>query len=170
MPEWTLGIIGCGQLGSRHLQAMAATPLPEGMTLRLEVVEPWQGSRDTAQARLAEVNKSGIPAAFHESVAGLPRALDLVVVATTADVRRAVVEELLGHAAVRFLVLEKVLFQAPADYKAVADLCAAKGTRAWVNCPRRASRGRASRSLAGADARFAPFVFSQGAFPLSKGR
>jgi hypothetical protein len=38
---------------------------------------------------------------------------------------------------VRYLILEKVLFQKIIDYKAVSDLLSQKGVAAWVNCPRR---------------------------------
>jgi predicted dehydrogenase len=71
--------------------------------------------------------------AFGDDVAGLPP-IDIAIVATNADRRAEAVRALLGATRVRLLVLEKLLFDRRADYAAIAELIAAKGTRAWVNC------------------------------------
>src|SRR4029077_20318051 len=55
-------------------------------------------------------------------------------IATSADVRRQVIEELLQRTRVRFFILEKVAFQSIPDFDAVMRLLKTKGAKAWVNC------------------------------------
>lgn len=73
----------------------------------------------------------------HEQIGGLPEELDVVVVATGAAIRRKVLEQLLSHARVRYLVLEKVLFQSVSDCLWAHGFLESHGTQAWVNFPRR---------------------------------
>lgn len=127
-------ILGGGGIGSRHLQALAASTKPLAMT----VVDPSEASREIARQRFHEIR----PGAEHlltltGALDEAPRRVDVCIVATPAHVRRAVVEQLLAHAQVRFLILEKILFQARADYRAMASMLADAKVAAWVNCPRR---------------------------------
>lgn len=129
-----LAIIGAGQLGSRHLQALAALD----RTHHIFVVEPADACVERAKSRWGEVATATSPeVSWLRGIAELPPTLDVVIVATAADVRRAAIEELLARAKVRHLVLEKVLFQSVADYAPMARDIAVATATAWVNCPRR---------------------------------
>ncbi len=130
----TIAIIGCGEIGSRHLQALSLLPEPAEILL----VDPSEASRVTALQRWGEVTNGRTPP-VHDlpDTAGLPPALDVAIVATTASVRRGVVEDLLARTRVAHLILEKFLFQRLEDCDAVAGLLESTGTTAWVNCPRR---------------------------------
>jgi hypothetical protein len=59
------------------------------------------------------------------------------VVATGAAPRLNIIKALFEHAKVRYLVLEKVLFQNSSDYKEAARVIELAETKVWVNCPRR---------------------------------
>jgi len=63
--------------------------------------------------------------------------LDLVIVATTANIRFNIVQELLNKKNVRFLILEKVLFQKINEYYLLEELLHKKNVKCWVNHPRR---------------------------------
>jgi predicted dehydrogenase len=128
-------VVGAGQLGSRHLQGLARLHA----SARLHMVEPAQAAIELARARVAEVAGAAVADAIraHHSVASLPEHIDAAIVATTAQFRLAALSELLERSRVRYVLLEKVLFQQFADYDAAARLLAAHGVRAWVNCPRR---------------------------------
>jgi len=123
-------VIGTGQLGSRHLQSLVA--LTTGHSLH--AVEPSAAAQALARKRLG-------PAAnrvrFHSGLVTLPATVDVVVVATGASVRRRVVTKLLQGCRVRFLILEKILFQSVADCLWSRDFIAQAGATAWVNFPRR---------------------------------
>ncbi len=130
-----IAIIGAGQLGSRHLQGLAKT----NISCLVEVVEPFEGARITAKQRFEEIpsNEKIEKLDFYENISKLSNELDLVVIATNADVRFKVITELLKNKEVENLVLEKVLFQKISDYKEIKQLLEQTNTKCWVNHPRR---------------------------------
>lgn len=130
-----IAIIGAGQLGSRHLQSLAKLEIPA----EISVVDPSPASLAAARERFEQIpaNPDVASVSFLESLDLLGSALDLAVIATNADVRADLVRRLLAKADVPFMMLEKVVFQEPADFESIAGLLAQKGTQAWVNCPRR---------------------------------
>lgn len=125
-------LIGAGQLGSRHLQALASLERPAS----IQVIDPSRASLEIAQQRWEEVNghdEIEFLFGFKDGVA----AADVAIVATNADVRRDVVESMLGSIRPAHVILEKVVFQHPDDFVYVAPLFEYEGLQAWVNCPRR---------------------------------
>ena len=134
-PPPNIAVIGAGQLGSRHLQALAKLD----RAAHVYVIDPVPASLERAGERFAEVARDGtrVELSLADELRALPPVLDVVIVATNADHRAAVVRELLGHSRVQSVVLEKVLFQRDAEYAEIADRFAATSTNAWVNCPRR---------------------------------
>lgn len=132
---YTIAIIGAGQLGSRHLQAVARS----NQKISIEVVEPFESSRTVAKQRFEEIpqNDNIVSISFLESIHQLSSELDLVVIATNSDVRSAVTLELLSSKKVKNIVLEKVLFQKEEEYDQVKKALEQSGTHCWVNHPRR---------------------------------
>lgn len=130
-----VAIIGAGQLGSRHLQGLAKSDLE----ICIEVVEPFESSRNAAKQRFEEIpsNQKVIKIDFLEAISQLSDELDLVIVATNADVRYEVAKELLENKKVKNLVLEKVLFQKIEHYAKIKKLLAETNTKCWVNHTRR---------------------------------
>jgi GFO/IDH/MocA oxidoreductase family protein len=129
-------LIGAGQLGSRHLQALKGVETP----LDIHVVEPSGDAARVARERYDAVEaKAAHRVTFHEAVSAVPAitAIDVAVVATNADRRAEAVRMLLDRTRVRYLVLEKLLFARREDYAGIADRVAAAGARAWVNCSMR---------------------------------
>ncbi|MBN8696420.1 MAG: Gfo/Idh/MocA family oxidoreductase [Bacteroidetes bacterium] len=127
-------LIGAGQLGSRHLQALASCE----HQLDIQVMDPSQDSLNIAESRFNEVAsafKGRI--AFLGSVDQLHKKIDVAIVATNSKVRRLVVEQLVKHAKVENFVLEKFLFPNLEDYDVVAKLLEQHQIKTWVNCPRR---------------------------------
>ena len=133
-----IALVGCGNIGSRTLQALAKLERPA----TIYAIDPVAAALARARERVAELGAAArARVVYAESVAALPEAIDLALVATCADTRRSTVEALLGRTRVRYLVLEKFLFQRAADYAAVGARLAAAGTRCWVNLVRRAWPG-----------------------------
>ncbi len=123
---------GCGNIGFRHLQAIAAMPTPAHVT----IVEPNMA----AHARITDFTGSHTGPHLFTLLAALPDApatFDLAVIASSADVRRAIVEAILARHSVRMMVLEKVLFQRISDLDAVSAKLVQHGVTAFVNCGRR---------------------------------
>jgi predicted dehydrogenase len=133
---YQIAVIGAGQLGSRHLQGLAG--LRE--SAHLHVVDPAEVVRGQAKSRLVEAagEESARQLTLHQDASTLPSAIDFAVVATTANHRFAALDALLNATKVRYLLLEKVLFQRFSEYEQAGRLIERHGVRTWVNCPRRA--------------------------------
>lgn len=132
---YKIAVIGAGQLGSRHLQGIAKSTL----NIDIEVVEPFETSREVAKTRFEEIptNDKVRSIKYLENIGQLTENIDLVIVATNANVRFMVVEELLSTKKVKNLVLEKVLFQKIDEYIKTKELLQKSHTKCWVNHPRR---------------------------------
>ena len=127
-----VAIIGAGNLGSRHLQALALSKIP----LSIEVVDPLEESLDIAKQRWGEMPANPMVQRidFFMDMSALSAEFDVVIVATSSAPRRAIVEEILKTRKTKYLVLEKVLFQRLEDYDAIQVVLEQSGTKIWVNC------------------------------------
>ena len=128
-----IALVGSGELGSRHLQSLIGTE-----NASITVVEPSGVSVEMSRKRISEsnvVNKSSI--VFVNDVKSLPTEIDFVVIATGAGPRLSIMSDILSHARVKYLLLEKVLFQSVEDYAKAKQIIESKNVKVWVNCPRR---------------------------------
>jgi len=125
-------IIGAGQLGSRYLQGL----LKLKGTHSLFVIDPSDASLQTAESRAKELEHNH-KIQYLKNLQNVPQQINLAIIATGADVREQVILELLEHAHVAFLILEKVLFQDLQAYTRISTLLKQKGVKTWVNHPRR---------------------------------
>jgi len=132
---YKIALIGAGQLGSRHLQGLAKSSID----ISIEVVEPYAKSREVAKQRYEEIEKNPKIGYidFFESIDELSDTLDVVIIATNADIRFKIIKELLFKKEVKNLILEKVLFQIIEEYCEVQKLLEEKSVQCWVNHPRR---------------------------------
>ena len=130
-----IALIGAGQLGSRHLQGLAKSSIE----ISIEVVEPFERSREVAQQRYEEMehNPNIGSIDFFSAIDELSDVLDVVIIATNADVRSKVIKELFSKKRVKNLILEKVLFQTVEEYVEVEKLLDETSAKCWVNHPRR---------------------------------
>lgn len=138
MSLYHVAIIGAGNLGSRHLQALALSKIP----LSIEVMDSSEESLGIAKKRWGEMPTNPLVQSivFFTSMSSLSSEFDVVIVATSSSPRRAIVEELLTTKKTKYLVLEKVLFQRIKDYDEVQALLEQHEVKAWVNCPRRTTK------------------------------
>jgi predicted dehydrogenase len=127
-------IVGAGQLGSRHLQALKAVDEP----LAITVIDPAAAALATARERYEAVpGGSGHRVRFLQEIPDAFAPVDLAIVASNADARRAIVQRLLERGPVRCLILEKLLFDRREDYDEVPPLLRRAGVTTWVNCSMR---------------------------------
>jgi len=126
-------IIGAGQIGSRHLQALCHLE----KQLRFDLVDPSDGSLQTARNRYEEAissGKKGTELYCHPSLDGLPDALDIVIVATNSVVREKIIRDVVQKRSAKNLILEKVLFQKKNQYQAINAVLKESSIPTWVNC------------------------------------
>jgi len=127
-------IVGCGNIGSRHLQALAKLPYE----ITVDIVEPCKDARAIAKMRLSEVKPSNTRFNFmwHENVTELKNNSDLVIVATTSKGRVDVINNLLEMGHSRFLI-EKTVCQSVQEYELLLSKLKKNNSKGWVNTARR---------------------------------
>ena len=125
-------IIGAGQLGSRHLQALARS----SMALGIDVFDPSPDSLQTAQQRWNEMPSSLSKASFSPEMPS-GKKYDMAIIATTALVRADVTKRFLSLNETGYILFEKFLFTRVHEYFEIGELLQKKNITAWVNCARR---------------------------------
>lgn len=129
-----IAILGAGQLGSRHLQAIAL--LEEEMNIYL--VDPNETSLEVSKKRFEEVDKYNNKSLFlQKKIEKLPTTIEFAIIATTSVHRLSVLKALLNHATVKYLLLEKFLFPYIEEYEEAQRLIEMSNTITYVNCVRR---------------------------------
>ena len=130
-----IAIVGSGELGSRHLQGLKMS----NAMFDVFVVDPLDNALQLSKNRLEEVSsKININKIFYfNSLALLPKKIDLVIIATTSSVRKKIISDLLQNIEVKYLILEKIVFQKPSDFYEIKEIFDRKNIRDWVNLPRR---------------------------------
>lgn len=130
-----IAIIGCGQLGSRHLQALMKLRFP----VDIEVVEPSIESAKIAEERAYEIpqNNHIKSLSFFDKIDQLSESLDLVIIATGAAHRADIVRNLIAVKSVANLILEKIVFQKLSDFETIMPELEKKGIKCWMSSQRR---------------------------------
>jgi predicted dehydrogenase len=127
-------IIGAGNLGMRHLQAVAQMTKP----IKIYVVDISLSSLNSAQLAYTKVAHDCVSEIqFLTNIDQICEDVDVGIIATSSLSRRQVIVELFQHVHVKYLVLEKFLFPSLADYDEISDLLKKHSCKAWVNCARR---------------------------------
>lgn len=128
-------LVGCGQLGSRHLQAVAALP----QVSEVEVVDAHAEALALARQRLTEVSDRAA-ATKYRWLSSLDEATpggDLCIVATQAEGRRQLVEQAAERLGYKSFILEKVVTQSVAEYESLMAFSEKHALSVWVNCQTR---------------------------------
>lgn len=152
-----IAVIGIGNLGLRHLESLVKS---DG-AYDLFAVEPFEANRTNAINYFASLAKKQPVQAvlFLQAIDELPAEMDVVIIATGANVRLKIIRALLASKKVGSLVLEKVLFQKISDYNECAEILEQANTKSFVNCPMRSYEAyRDIRSFFGDDIPFSMSV------------
>lgn len=131
-----IAVIGCGMLGSRHLQSLAGLP----DSYQIFAYDPFEESLKRARSIVEDSKNGGASIHYCSSYESLPDVLAVAIVATGADARADAVRRLAARSRVQYLILEKVLFQTADEYAEMQEFLPNIGAKAFVNCPRRLYR------------------------------
>ena len=127
-------LIGCGNIGSRHLQALIKLQ----HNVFIEIVEPNIKAQLLAKSRLKEIkrNKMKHELIWHKSISELKNKSDLIIIATNAENRVNLMEKILKLGHKRFLV-EKIVCQSSQEYEKLLFLMKKFNAKGWVNINRK---------------------------------
>lgn len=137
--RFKVALIGCGNLGSRHLQALKKTQ----KELSITVCEPFENSREIALQRYNEIQDNSYIEAFSiiEKYTDIDADTDLVIIATSSAERFQIAKWIVNNISIKYIILEKVVFQSISELEEFNCLLRnKKGVKGWVNCPRRMFR------------------------------
>lgn len=131
-----IAVIGAGNLGRRHLEAVLALEDES----EVFVVDPSEASLSLAREGLNGNYPAGAEETtrFLTDASQLPDRLDYVINATTSRFRFDSICEILDKRSVDFMLLEKVLFQKLSEYSDATALLHSNKVKTWVHTPRRA--------------------------------
>ena len=129
-------IVGCGQLGSRHLQAVASLPLVR----EIEVVDPRPQALELGRERVAEVrdHQPSTDIRWLSSLSEATRGGDLCIIATQAQGRCRLVRDVVETLGYSAFLLEKIVARSVREMEDLVEFSRVKGLSAWVNCQTRA--------------------------------
>jgi len=127
-------LIGLGQFGSRHLQSLAN--LEEESNIYL--VDNSKENIDIAVNRFNDVynsnfTRSSINLISYNSLNNVSGNFDVAIISSVAEARFDILKNLLERASVKFLILEKFLFQSIPEYKLASDLLKKSSVVTYVN-------------------------------------
>jgi len=132
-------VIGSGKIGSRHVQSLTYS----NNKTNLFVVDPnkinLKKTKNLFFKNIKKKNKINI--FFEKNIKKFCKIIDIAIIATNSDVRRKVIEELISLNNVKYLILEKVVFQNMDDFDAVIKLLNEKKIKSYINFPRRLATG-----------------------------
>ena len=127
-------IIGAGQLGSRHLQALAMLD----REVCISVLDPSSESLNVAKERWNAVASQEQKnwAVFYDQLEKVPNShIDVTIIATNANIRLLVVQQLLQTKSVKYVILEKVVFQSIQHFEEAQRLFEEKNVQVLGELP-----------------------------------
>lgn len=129
-------IVGCGDIGTRHLQAVVSLP----QVTQVEICDPRPEGLALGKQRLKEVSCLSPSTTFrwiHSLEEASPEG-DLCIVATQARGRCQITEEIALKCGYKSFFLEKTVAQSVAEYERLLSVAEKKELSVWVNCKTRA--------------------------------
>ena len=130
-------LVGCGEIGSRHLQAIASL----GEVNQVEIVDERVEAHQLGQERLKEISDLNPRITFRwlRAIEEATPVGSLCIIATQAKGRAALMKKISGMLEYNRFLVEKVVTQSVGEYEDLLQFSRARNVRAWVNCKTRAS-------------------------------
>ena len=128
-------VVGAGEIGSRHLQALAKS----FREYNIFVVDPSDEALKVSMERIEVFKRNDTKFVFLNHYELIPYEIDLAIISTSAKQRLELVIYLLNNFKIKYWILEKLLVQSSADLVSMNALFH-NNNNVWVNMPRRSIR------------------------------
>ena len=126
-------LVGCGNIGSRHLQALIK--LQDKITIN--VVEPRTEAQKIAKSLIHKEKVKNLPTInWFQNISQINQKSDLVIIATNSKGRFDLISQLLERGNNRFLI-EKMVCQSKSEYTKLILKMKKNKAKSWINTPRR---------------------------------
>jgi hypothetical protein len=128
-------LVGSGEIGSRHLQALAKIDIP----VRIYVIDPSPRSLDLAQTRFREIptNENIQSIKFESTIPDNLDYVDLCIISTTSKIRFFVLKQIIEKVSCKNIIFEKVLFPKLEQFIEADRIIEEEKIKCWVNNFRR---------------------------------
>jgi hypothetical protein len=123
-------IFGCGNVGSRHLQALTNLPYD----LEIGIIEPNNESKKIAKSRLIDSNYDSKKheIVWHDTINDVVKSYDLAIIATSSVGRVKNIIKLLELGISNFLI-EKIVCQSNSEYELLLNSLKKFNAKSWIN-------------------------------------
>ena len=123
-------ILGCGNIGSRHLQALTNLPYD----LEIGIIEPNDDSKKIAKTRLIDSNYDSKKhkITWYDKINDDLKSYDLAIVATPSVGRVKNIIKLLNLGISKFLI-EKIVCQSNSEYELLLNTLEKFNAKSWIN-------------------------------------
>ncbi len=121
--------MGCGNIGSRHLQSLLDST---NIAFDITVVEPNEITLNNAKSVFSITNDLHHNITWFSNILDLTDSYDFTIVATQATNRYQLVNQLLENGNRRFLI-EKMVCQSISEYKKILECFKKYEAKGWVN-------------------------------------
>ena len=127
-------LVGCGNIGSRHLQALVQLQTQ----VEIHIVEKSSNSQKLAKLRLDEISydKKNHFIFWYKSLNDVKKTGNLAIIATLSPGRTKIIISLLKKGYKKFLI-EKVVCQSKKEYELLLKQMKLFNAKGWVNNNRR---------------------------------
>ncbi len=122
-------IVGCGNIGSRHLQSLLDST---NIALDITVVEPNEITLNNAKSVFSTTSDLHHNLTWFSNILDLTESYDFTIVATQATNRYQLVNQLLAKGNSRFLI-EKMVCQSISEYQNILECFKKYDAKGWVN-------------------------------------
>ena len=100
-------LVGCGEIGSRHLQALAKMEMP----VRIWAIDPSSRSLEIAKARFKEIpiNENIQSIKFESEIPDNLDSMDLCIISTTSKIRLFVLKQIIEKISCKNIIFENAI-------------------------------------------------------------
>ena len=135
MKNYKILLIGCGQLGSRHLQAISSL----NKVGEIHVVDIKKQAHDLGKARLKEVAdyNPNIKFMWFTQLDEISADGDLCIISTLAKGRCDLIKQVAQKLGYKKFLIEKIVSQSIEEYNDLITFCEKEQIEVWVNCKSR---------------------------------
>jgi len=124
-----VGVIGCGNIGNRHIESLLASDL----SLDINAFDPSSEARENAAGVAVKVGENTKAINAFESIEALDGQLDVVILATDSLPRFRILKEILQAKRTKHAIVEKFLFQERQHFTQIEDALSDVSSKVWVN-------------------------------------